>query len=199
MFMANGKRQSLSATDWTEAALDALARGGLAAVAVEPLAKLLGTTKGSFYWHFADRNALLAATLELWERRDTDRVLAGLDESEEVETRLRSLLKLAFLSVRGDAADGVGAIELALQASATHPLVAPTLARVTARRVAAVSQLYSELGLSRTRARDRALLAYTSFLGHAQMARATPELLPQGRAFARHVDQVTDALVNVES
>ena len=56
-------------------------RGGVAAVAVEPLAKVLQTTKGSFYWHFADRNALLEATLELWELRDTDRVMASLDET----------------------------------------------------------------------------------------------------------------------
>ncbi len=166
-------------------------------MAVEPLAKSLGTTKGSFYWHFTDRNALLEATLELWERRDTDRVLAGIDETQDVATRLHHLLRFAFLSVREDAAGGAGAIELALQAHASHPLVAPTLARVTARRVAALSRLYVELGLSRTRARDRALLAYTSFLGHAQMARATPELLPEGRAFARHVDQVIGALAEV--
>ena len=93
MVMALGKRESLAAGDWTEAALETLARGGLAAVAVEPLAKSLGTTKGSFYWHFADRNALLEATLELWERRDTDRVLASIDESQDVATRLRKLLR----------------------------------------------------------------------------------------------------------
>jgi AcrR family transcriptional regulator len=199
MVMAIGKRESLAAEDWTEAALETLARGGLAAVAVEPLAKSLGTTKGSFYWHFADRNALLKATLELWERRDTDRVLAGIDKSQDVTTRLRKLLRLAFLSVRTDAAGGAGAIELALQASAAHPLVAPTLERVTSRRLAALSRLYSALGFSQARARDQALLAYTAFLGHAQLARATPELLPPGRAFGTHVDQMIDALVRVDS
>ncbi len=198
MDMANGKRESLAAADWTEAALKALARGGLAAVAVEPLAKSLGTTKGSFYWHFADRSSLLEATLELWERRDTDQVLASIDETQDVGTRLRNLLRLAFMSVRGDTAGGAGAIELALQANASHTLVAPTLERVTSRRLAALSRLYSALGLSRARARDRALLAYTSFLGHAQMARSTPELLPAGRAFSRHVDQVIEALVRVD-
>src|SRR4051794_41764716 len=68
MAMTRGKRQ-LTAEDWTQAALDALARGGVAAVAVEPIAKSLGATKGSFYWHFADRNALLESALDLWERR----------------------------------------------------------------------------------------------------------------------------------
>jgi AcrR family transcriptional regulator len=194
MGMPTGKREALTARDWTEAALDALARGGLAAVAVEPLAKELGATKGSFYWHFADRQALLAATLELWERRDTDRVIAAIEEEQDAETRLRSLLRLAFSSVRDGSAGGAGTVELALQASAAHPLVAPTLARVTQRRLATLTRLYAELGLSTAGARDRGLLAYTAFLGHAQLAHATPELLPHGRAFTHHVNQVVDAL-----
>ena len=151
MDMPNGKREVLTAADWTEAALDALARGGLPAVAVEPLAKELGATKGSFYWHFADRQALVAATLELWERRDTDRVIAAIDETQDVETRLRNLLRLAFASVRDGSVGGAGTVELALQASATHPLVAPTLDRVTKARLAALTRLYTELGLSRAR------------------------------------------------
>jgi AcrR family transcriptional regulator len=197
MDMPNGKREALTAADWTEAALDALARGGLPAVAVEPLAKELGATKGSFYWHFADRQALVSATLEMWERRDTDRVIAAIDETQDVETRLRNLLRLAFASVRDGSANGAGTVELALHASANHPLVAATLDRVTKSRLAALTRLYAELGLSRARARDRGLLAYTAFLGHAQVAHATPELLPKGRAFAAHVDQVVEALVNV--
>ena len=198
MDMPKGKREALTAADWTEAALDALARGGLSAVAVEPLAKELGATKGSFYWHFSDRQALVQATLELWERRDTDRVIAAVDDSQEVETQLRNLLRLAFASVHDGSAAGAGTVELALQASATHPLVAPTLDRVTKRRLGFLTRLYTQLGMSRARARDRGLLAYTAFLGHAQIAHATPALLPQGRAFAAHVDQVVEALVNVD-
>ena len=197
MVMAKGKRESLSAADWTESALRALARGGLTAVAVEPLAKELGATKGSFYWHFADRNELLAATLELWEKRDTDRVIGAIGDAEDVVTRLRNLLHLAFASVPDGSTGPAGTVELALQASAAHPLVATTLRRVTKRRLAYLTQLYTELGLSPARARDRGLLAYTAFLGHAQVAHATPELLPSGRAFATHVDRVVDALMQV--
>jgi hypothetical protein len=73
--------------------------------------------------------------------------------------------------------------------------VATTLRRVTERRLAFLTQLYTELGLSPARARDRGLLAYTAFLGHAQVAHATPELLPRGRAFSTHVDRVVEALM----
>jgi AcrR family transcriptional regulator len=197
MVMVKGKRESLGPADWAEAALDALAQGGLSAVAVEPLAKALGTTKGSFYWHFADRNALLQAALELWERRDTDSVIAAIDASQDAMTRLRKLLTLAFSSLPHGSTERPGTVELALQANVSHPLVAATLERVTKRRLAQITQLFQELDLPRAHARDRALLAYTAFLGHAQLAHATPGLLPKGRGFTTHVNQVVEALVTI--
>ena len=57
----------LTADDWAQAALDLIAEQGVAAVAVEPLARRLRVTKGSFYWHFPSRDALLQAALERWE------------------------------------------------------------------------------------------------------------------------------------
>ncbi len=183
-------------SDWTEAALNALAAGGLAAVAVEPLAKSLGTTKGSFYWHFADRNALLEATLELWERRDTERVIADLDQAQDAMSRLRTLLRLTFAAVGTGQAGHGGTVELALQASASHPKVAATLQRVTRRRLEVVTKLYVELGLPPARARQRALLAYTAYLGHAQIAHATPELLPHGRGLTNHVSRIVEMLLD---
>ena len=59
-----GRNSRLSAEDWAQAALDLIAEQGVGAVAVEPLARRLGVTKGSFYWHFPSRDALLQAALE---------------------------------------------------------------------------------------------------------------------------------------
>src|SRR5260370_1248821 len=64
---ASGQRR-LTRDDWITAALRAIADGGLAAVGVEPLAARLGATKGSFYWHFENRDALLEAAIR---RSDT--------------------------------------------------------------------------------------------------------------------------------
>src|SRR6478609_8396593 len=60
------KPARLDAAAWISAAFDALAEGGIGAVRVESLAKALDITKGSFYWHFADRRALLDAMLTAW-------------------------------------------------------------------------------------------------------------------------------------
>ena len=64
--LATQRSSRLDASAWIEAALEALADGGVEAVRVEPLAKALDVTKGSFYWHFADRRALIDAMLTSW-------------------------------------------------------------------------------------------------------------------------------------
>jgi AcrR family transcriptional regulator len=184
-------RKRLSAADWTKAALEALAAGGVGAVAVEPLAARLGATKGSFYWHFSGRDALLEAALALWERTDTEDVITLVDAEPDPRERLRTLLAGA---IRGARRGTAGAVELALQPSATHPLVAPVLARVTRRRLGYLATTFTELGFTPDHARQRALLAYTAYLGHAQLAHATPGETPSGPALPGYVDEVIATL-----
>ena len=179
------ERKRLSARDWTDAAVDALATSGLAGVAVEPLAARLGTTKGSFYWHFANRDALLEAALLSWEQTDTEAVIELVDGTADPRERLHVLLELAI---------GGRPIVLALLATPDHPLVAPVLARVTGRRIGYLEQLFVELGFPAEKARQRGLLAYTAYLGHAQLLRATPGLTPTGAALAAYVDATIEAL-----
>ncbi|MEO6605445.1 MAG: helix-turn-helix domain-containing protein, partial [Aeromicrobium sp.] len=64
---------------WVEAAMKALAAGGLDAVRVEALAVGLGVTKGGFYWHFADRPALLEEILDTWEKAGTEDIITRVD------------------------------------------------------------------------------------------------------------------------
>ena len=192
MVVVEGKRARLSASDWTAAALQALAEGGLAAVAVEPLATRLGATKGSFYWHFTGRDELIESALAEWERRGTDDVIAASDARPDVVTRLRELLRLVLGAVERDPSVGV---ELALQATARHPLVAPVLARVTERRLAYLTRLFTELGFAPAEASRRGLLAYTAYLGHAQLAHATAELVPAGEALSAYVEDVVQTLL----
>ncbi|HYH30963.1 MAG TPA: helix-turn-helix domain-containing protein [Pseudonocardia sp.] len=182
------ERKRLTARDWTVAALAALAEGGIAAVAVEPLAARLGATKGSFYWHFASRDALLEAALQEWERTDTEEVIALVETEPEVRRRLRKLLAVALGSRSSDR------IELALQATARHPLVAPVLARVTERRLGYLTDQFAALGFPPEQARQRSLLAYTAYLGHAQLAHATPEAAPAADGLPAYVDAVIATL-----
>src|SRR5271170_185016 len=84
---------SLAPGDWARAALAAIARGGIAAVAVESVAADLGATKGSFYWHFKNRDALIQAALDLWEQTRTESVIEDLQHEPDPAERLRKLLE----------------------------------------------------------------------------------------------------------
>src|SRR5918997_3979362 len=106
MVMALGKE------DWIREALFAIAEGGSAAVAGEPLAKRLGATKGSFYWHFADRGALVAEALDYWEREHTDAAIAAVEEIADPRERLATLLQAVM------AGDRPGQAHVGLPASA---------------------------------------------------------------------------------
>lgn len=194
--MANEKtRGRLSATDWARAALTAMGEGGLAAVSVEPIAARLGTTKGSFYWHFANRDALVAAALDLWEREHTEAVVRRVESEPDARARLRRLFTDVTLGV---ARTPENRIEVALLATASHPLVAATVSRVTERRIAYVTALYEELGATPDRARQRALLAFSTWLGYTQLVHATPEALPHGPDAEAYVEFVLDQTVTPE-
>jgi len=183
-------RSRLSREDWIGAALEAIAEGGLAAVAIVPLAARLGATKGSFYWHFARREALVEAALADWEQTHTSAVIAEIDAaSEDPRQQLRVLFKRVTELAARDR------IELALLATADHPTVKPVLTRVTRRRIDFAARLFQRLGFPPAESKRRALLAYSTYLGYAQLVHATPQLLPQTQTARRaYLDDVLAAL-----
>src|SRR3954470_16413494 len=86
----------LGPDDWTRVALAAVADKGVANISVERLARELGATKGSFYWHFKDRPALIAAALERWEAVYTDAVIERLSTVDDPRLRFRGLIESSF-------------------------------------------------------------------------------------------------------
>jgi len=75
MKMDERRRSRLSSDDWIAAALDMLAEQGILGVRIDELARRLGVTKGSFYWHFNSRDELLTAMAGHWVDREVDEVL----------------------------------------------------------------------------------------------------------------------------
>lgn len=186
-----GVGRRLTARDWVDAALIALGEGGLAAVAVEPLAKRLNTTKGSFYWHFANREALIDAVLKRWEELNTESVIKEVNDEPDPERRLRNLFKAVPAATDGDP------IEVVLVGNVRHPQVAAVLRRVTERRIDYVTQIFAELGFPADEARRRAVMIYTSHLGHTHLMHAAPDVLPAGRdERKRYLDTVVEVLLH---
>ncbi|MFP3990786.1 TetR/AcrR family transcriptional regulator [Streptomyces sp. E11-3] len=183
------KKPRLTAQDWADAALTAIGEGGLAAVAVEPLATRLGTTKGSFYWHFANRDALIGAALERWAETNTEGMITEIEAEPDPRQRLRLLFREALAAADDDP------LEVSLLATAAHPQVADALHRVTERRVGYVARLFADIGFPEPEARRRGLLAYTAYLGHIQLGHAVPSALPAGDEFAAYLNEALEVLM----
>ena len=159
------ERRTLTRADWIGTAVEALARDGLRAVAVEPLAERLGATKGSFYWHFRDRNALLQAAVEHWEATVIDESIARLDEIADPVERHTATMELLNSSPKDVK------IFLVLLWNADHPVIGPAVERIVNKRMAYAQRLREQAGLSTGAGRE--VLA-ARVLGVARAATAAP-------------------------
>lgn len=156
MGMASHSRET-----WLDAAFHNFNQYGLAAVRVEALARELGATKGSFYWHFENRAALVAAIMDRWEQSETDRIIELTRSLDSAEQRLATVYDLVGMRMmeRGG--------EKTLYAEAESEGVADVVARVTARRIAYVAEILAELGVSD--AEERATVAVSAAIGLQQL------------------------------
>jgi len=160
---AAAEKSTLTASDWEQAALELIAEKGVAALAVEPLARRLGITKGSFYWHFAGRDELLQQALVRWERRDLEHLTRSLDSD------LPAAQRLAEFILRTSRQNRSHQMHAALCAASDHPCVRPVLERITRRRLDYLAKAFREAGFAPDAARHRARLTYTSYVGYIQM------------------------------
>lgn len=151
---------------WVEAGLRALAAGGVDAVRVEALAKALGVTKGGFYGYFADRNALLAAMLDTWEREAVDDVLERVRrEGGEPREQARLAGRLTF------SADRLLPIDLAIRDWARRDDdVAARLRRVDNSRIEVLRTAIGSVYADPDEVEARCLLAFCAAIGRHLVA-----------------------------
>lgn len=157
---------TLDAAAWIEAAFDALAAGGVEAVRVDPLAKKLGVTRGSFYWHFADRAALHTGMLKEWRKRQSYQVGSRIESQVTApEERLKRTLALPNASPRSKRA---AAIELAIRLWAWRDAeAAKAVKHIDRVRLKYYAQLFGEMGLKPAEARKQAFVFYASLMAQA--------------------------------
>ena len=174
--------------DWISAALAALAEGGIEAVKVERLAARLGVSKGSFYWHFKDRPALLAALLDLWDGNFTQQLI---DEAAGLATpaaRLRKVAELALVATM-EGVDSARA-EAAVQAWATtDEAAAKRLRGVEEVRIDYIAGELEAAGMPGAQARSMGKALYMALLG-LYAARGYNRDLADDEAYLALVDLV---------
>ena len=158
-------RKTLSAADWEQQALVLIAEKGIRALAVESLAKRMGVTKGSFYWHFLNRDALLEQSLLRWEKHDKTNLQASLGAIADPRERLKSFFR------RTSREKLTHDVYSALCTAADHEKVEPLLERVAERRMQHIAAAFGEIGFDVTEASHRARLTYSTYLGFLQLQR----------------------------
>jgi AcrR family transcriptional regulator len=153
---------------WVEAGLRALAAGGPEAVRVEVLARRLGATKGSFYWHFDNRDALLGEVLDAWEHVSVDEVITRVEGAHGADSAKAKLERLGALALSGDEALGVDPlkVDLAIRDWARRDKrVARRLRRVDSRRMDYMRALFRSFCADEAEVEERCLLVFSLWIG----------------------------------
>jgi AcrR family transcriptional regulator len=163
----------LSAKDWLDQGLKTLTHSGFTALKAEPLAKAMGVSRGSFYWHFADIGAFHAAILKHWREVAAEQIIANLEAASGNADPIPLLLGQAF--------GGRLALEKAVRTWASvDPKAQAAVRAIDRRRLSYVESLLRTNGLSAGVARARAQILYWAFLGFA----LSDQPLPRARQAA---------------
>jgi AcrR family transcriptional regulator len=150
----------LTARAWIDFALRMLAHGGVEALKADVLARKLGVSRGSFYWHFSDLAAFHDKVIERWRETTTEAIIADLEHFGTAEERLTALLRRAF----GHSA----VLEVHMRTWAENNAAARrAVSEVDRRRREYIERMLVEAGIASPLAATRAQLLYWSYLGAA--------------------------------
>jgi AcrR family transcriptional regulator len=156
---AKPERAQLTPEDWIREAIELLIHRSIDSVRVDVLAKTLEVTRGSFYWHFSDRDDLLKRVLLAWQEAQTEQIIARhRKQGVEAKELIRELVELPF---HGRAAMKGSSVELAIRAWARRDEMARNVVdAVDAKRLTYLEECFTNLGFAPRDAKSRAFLLY---------------------------------------
>jgi len=153
------ERNQLTPEDWVRAATELLIHRSIDAVRVDVLAKILEVTRGSFYWHFADRDDLLKRVLLGWQEEQTEQIIARYRKQGVPAEQL--VVELVELPFHGRSAMKGASIELAIRAWARRDEMARRVVdAVDEKRLAYLEECFAQLRFAAAEAKSRAFLLY---------------------------------------
>jgi AcrR family transcriptional regulator len=157
----------LSAQDWVDQGFRTLAGQGFSALKAEPLAKAMGVSRGSFYWHFADIDAFHAAILKAWRAVAAEAIISDIEAASAGDDPLAILLRRVFSE------------KLSLERAVRNWAAFNATARgavqaIDRRRLDYVECLIEARGVAPATAQARAQILYWAFLGYALSDKSLP-------------------------
>ncbi len=178
---SNRPPKACTPEDWVQAATEVLVDGGVDLVRVDVIARHMGMTRGSFYWHFKDREDLLQRILQAWRDAATEQVTQRFSNAaRNPRDLLHEVLSLPF---RGRSALRAGRVELAIRDWARRDTLArQAVDEADNTRISYIAQCFSALGFSIPEARHRAGILYAYQLGESLMAHHGTQAQKSGRS-----------------
>jgi len=160
--MVEPMSERLTKSDWVRHGLRTLAKEGVGALKVGPMATALNVSRGSFYWHFRDISDFRAQILQSWRDSTTEQVIQDLEAEGPGPGRLKTLLRRSL--------DGRLSLDLAIRSwAAGDAAVAEVVASVDDRRVGHIADMLVATGVEPGTALQRAAFLYWAYLGRAMV------------------------------
>ena len=156
------RQRQLKRSDWTRAALETLVADGVEAVQVTTLSKTLGVTRGSFYWHFENRDALLSALLAEWRAKNTGMMAEALANCVSLQEGILDLFAVWVDHEKYDPS-----LDQAVRDWARRSLdIRAIVETEDDGRVAAIAKFFERFGYEQTEAFIRARIIYFTQLSY---------------------------------
>lgn len=161
--MPTKKTRSLTAEGWIAAAQRIMVTQGIEHVKVQRLARMLGVTRGSFYWHFTNRQHLMDELLALWRRTNTGALAEAIaDTSRTLEQHVLALFTLWLAEKDFDPRFDAAVRDWARKAPRTRAAVRA----VDSERITRITRIFSDASFSPQEARIRAMVLYYTQIGY---------------------------------
>jgi len=147
----------LTKTSWVEFGLQQLADNGYHRLKAQTLAKKLGVSRGSFYWHFEDITEFESKVVDLWKTQASRNIDAAVSPSSNPQKNLENLIELSLLP---------SDIERAIRSwSVVDDKVAIVVSAIDQRRFDLIERVLKDVGIEKSQIESRALLLYWAGVG----------------------------------
>lgn len=157
----SSERNQLQRLDWLQTALELFVEEGIDAVRITRLADELEVTRGSFYWHFTNRDDLIDALLQYWRDKNTRAIVGAVEDAESLTDGIFELFDACIDIELFDPRLDLAVREWARRSKK----VRKELDNADTTRVDAITAFFSRFGFEKTEAFIRARIVYFSLIG----------------------------------
>ena len=155
------ERNQLQRFDWLQQALEIFVAEGIDAVRITRLADDLGVTRGSFYWHYQNREDLIDSLVSYWKDKNTAAITDSITEASSLADGIFRFFETCIDAALFDPRLDLAIREWARRSTAIHALVDSE----DAARIEALRGFYLRHDYPMPQALIRARVLYYSQIG----------------------------------